>query len=93
MDFQFCYRASEGTFLLPRHIKERCEPLGFPDRCDTHRPDISVNFVMGLDGRASFRELKRPRWWPKQPKQGLGSSCPLAGNPGTGARTRCFVVS
>jgi len=58
MDLQFCYNASEDTFPLPRHIKERYGPFGFPERRDTHRPYISSNFVMGLDGRASFRELK-----------------------------------
>jgi len=58
MDLQLCYSASEDTFPLPRHIKERYGPFGFPERRDTHRPYISSNFVMGLDGRASFRELK-----------------------------------
>ena len=58
MDLQLCYSASEDTFPLPRHIKERYGPFGFPKRRDTHRPYISSNFVMGLDGRASFRELK-----------------------------------
>jgi 5-amino-6-(5-phosphoribosylamino)uracil reductase len=43
---------------LPRHIKERYGPFGFPERRDFHRPYISSNLVMGLDGRASFRELK-----------------------------------
>lgn len=58
MDLQLCYSASEDTFPLPRHIKESYGPFGFPERSDTHRPYISSNFVMGLDGRASFRELK-----------------------------------
>jgi hypothetical protein len=58
MDLQLCYSASEDTFPLPRHIKERYGPFGFPERRDTHRPYISSNFVIGLDGRASFRELK-----------------------------------
>ena len=58
MDLQLCYSASEDTFPLPRHIKESYGPFGFPERRDTHRPYISSNFVMGLDGRASFRELK-----------------------------------
>jgi riboflavin biosynthesis pyrimidine reductase len=58
MDLQLCYNASEDTFPLPRHIKERYGPFGFPECRDPHRPYISSNLVMGLDGRASFRELK-----------------------------------
>ncbi len=58
MNLQLCYNASEDTFPLPRHIKDRYGPFGLPERRDTHRPYISSNFVMGLDGRASFRELK-----------------------------------
>jgi riboflavin biosynthesis pyrimidine reductase len=58
MDLQLCYSASEDTFPLPRHIKDHFGPFGFPERRDAHRPYISSNFVMGLDGRASFRELK-----------------------------------
>ena len=58
MDLQLCYNASEDTFPLPPHIKQLYGPFGFPTRCDTHRPYISSNFVMGLDGRASFTELK-----------------------------------
>lgn len=58
MDLQLCYSASEDMFPLPRHIKERYGPFGLPERRDTHRPYISSNFVTGLDGRASFRELK-----------------------------------
>ena len=58
MDLQSCYNASEDTFPLPLNIKQLYGPFGFPKRCDTHRPYISSNFVMGLDGRASFRELK-----------------------------------
>ena len=58
MDLQRCYTASEDTFPLPRHIKERYGPFGFPAPADARRPYISSNFVMGLDGRASFRELE-----------------------------------
>src|SRR5487761_580379 len=58
MHFQLCFSVSEDTFPLPRHIKERYGPFGFPERRDTRRPYISSNFVMGLDGCASFRELK-----------------------------------
>lgn len=57
MDLQRSYNASEDTFPLPRHIKERYGPFGFPTHADARRPYISSNFVMGLDGRASFREL------------------------------------
>ena len=57
MDLQLCYTASEDTFPLPRHFKERYGPFGFPAPADARRPYISSNFVMGLDGRASFREL------------------------------------
>jgi riboflavin biosynthesis pyrimidine reductase len=58
MELQHCYNASEDTFPLPRHIKKRYGPFGFPERRDIDRPYISSNSVMGLDGRASFRELK-----------------------------------
>jgi hypothetical protein len=58
MNLQHCYNASEDTFPLPPHIKERYGPFGFPEPRDSHRPYISSNFVMGLDGRVSFRELK-----------------------------------
>jgi len=58
MGLQHCYNASEDTFPLPPHIKECYGPFGFPPPRDPRRPYISSNFVMGLDGRASFRELK-----------------------------------
>lgn len=58
MDLQLCYTASEDTFPLPDHFRERYGPFGFPAPADALRPYISSNFVMGLDGRASFRELK-----------------------------------
>ena len=58
MDLQRCYNSSEDTFPLPPHIKELYGPFGFPEPRDPHRPYLSSNFVMGLDGRASFRELK-----------------------------------
>ncbi len=57
MDLQRCYSASEDTFPLPRHFKEHYGPFGFPAPADARRPYISSNFVMGLDGRVSFREL------------------------------------
>jgi riboflavin biosynthesis pyrimidine reductase len=58
MDLQLCYTVSEDTFPLPRHFKERYGSFGFPAPADARRPYISSNFVMGLDGRASFRELE-----------------------------------
>jgi hypothetical protein len=58
MDLHLCYNASEDTFPLPLQIKQLYGPFGFPTRSDTQRPYISSNFVMGLDGRASFTELK-----------------------------------
>ena len=58
MNLHSCYNESEDTFPLPRHIKECYGPFGFPAPADPRRPYITSNFVMGLDGRASFRELK-----------------------------------
>lgn len=58
MNLKTCYNASEDKFSLPRHIKERYGPFGFPNPADRRRPYITSNLVMGLDGRASFRELK-----------------------------------
>ena len=58
MELYRCSNASEDTFPLPRAIKERYGPFGFPEPADPRRPHITSNFVMGLDGRASFRELK-----------------------------------
>lgn len=58
MDLRLCHTSSEDTFPLPRHIKERYGPFGFPASTDARRPYISSNFVMGLDGKTSFRELK-----------------------------------
>jgi riboflavin biosynthesis pyrimidine reductase len=57
MPFQRCYNESEDQFPLPPHIKDQYGPFGFPQARDASRPYISSNFVMGLDGRASFREL------------------------------------
>ena len=58
MDLQLCYTASEDMFPLPQHFRARYGPFGFPVPADARRPYISSNFVMGLDGRASFRELE-----------------------------------
>lgn len=57
MNFQLCYNASENTFPLPRHIRSFYGPFGFP-RTPANRPYITSNFVMSLDGKASFRELR-----------------------------------
>lgn len=58
MDLRLAYTESEDTFPLPPGIRERYGPFGFPESADPRRPYISSNFVMGLDGRISFRELK-----------------------------------
>ncbi len=58
VDFRMCYNASEDTFPLPDDIRERYGPFGFPAPPVSGRPYIASNFVMSLDGRASFRELK-----------------------------------
>ncbi|MGA3210448.1 MAG: dihydrofolate reductase family protein [Terriglobales bacterium] len=58
MSLQRCYNASEDTFALPPRIKEGYGPFGFPVQSTPGRPHISSNLVMGLDGRASFRELQ-----------------------------------
>jgi len=58
MNLHRCYNTSEDTFPLPRQIKECYGPFGFPAPADTRRPYITSNFVAGLDGRTSFRELK-----------------------------------
>jgi len=57
MPLQRCYNDSEDQFPLPAHIREQYGPFGFPTPRDAGRPYVSSNFVMGLDGRASFREL------------------------------------
>ena len=58
MNLQVCYNGSEDTFPLPENINEVYGPFGFPTPRDANRPYISSNFVMGLDGKVSFRELK-----------------------------------
>jgi riboflavin biosynthesis pyrimidine reductase len=58
VNLRICYNASEDVFPLPPRIKEIYGPFGFPDPADARRPYITSNLVMGLDGRASFRELK-----------------------------------
>ena len=63
MGLQLCCSASKDKFPVARNIRELYDPFGFPERRDIHRPYMSSSFVMQLDGsRASFTELKRPRW-------------------------------
>jgi riboflavin biosynthesis pyrimidine reductase len=57
MNLQHCYNASEDTFPLPTDIKQLYGPFGFPEPADPRRPHITSNLVMGLDGKASFKEL------------------------------------
>ncbi|HET6198783.1 MAG TPA: dihydrofolate reductase family protein [Candidatus Acidoferrales bacterium] len=57
MNLRPCYNASEDTFPLPPDIRACYGPFGFPAPAETHRPYITSNFVIGLDGRASFREI------------------------------------
>ncbi len=58
MNLRACYNASEDAFPLPPDIKQLHGPFGFPEPADAARPYITSNLVMGLDGRASFKELK-----------------------------------
>jgi riboflavin biosynthesis pyrimidine reductase len=58
MNLQIAYNSSEDTFPLPPQIRKSYGPFGFPAPVDERRPYITSNFVMGLDGRASFREVK-----------------------------------
>ena len=58
MGLQCCYSVSEDTFPLPQHIKGCYGPFGFPASLNASRPYITSNFVTGIDGKASFRELK-----------------------------------
>jgi riboflavin biosynthesis pyrimidine reductase len=57
MEFLCCFNASEDTFPLPAKLKQIYGPFGFPDARDPHRPHITSNFVMSLDGRSAFREI------------------------------------
>lgn len=58
MELRIAYNASEDQFPLPEKIRSLYGPFGFPEPADTARPYVSSNFVMSLDGKASFRELK-----------------------------------
>lgn len=57
MPLQRCFNHSEDSFPLPARMKEQYGPFGFPQPHDDSRPYVTSNFVMGLDGRVSFREL------------------------------------
>lgn len=57
MPLQRCFNNSEDSFPLTAHMKEQYGPFGFPKPGDESRPYVTSNFVMGLDGRVSFREL------------------------------------
>jgi riboflavin biosynthesis pyrimidine reductase len=57
LDLRLCYNRSEDTFPLPPKIKAFYGAFGFPELPEA-RPYISSNFVMAIDGKASFRELK-----------------------------------
>ena len=57
MNLRIGYTASEDTFPLPAEIREFYGPFGFPPNPRADRPYVTSNFVMGLDGRVSFREL------------------------------------
>jgi riboflavin biosynthesis pyrimidine reductase len=58
MQLQCCFNAGEDTFPLPPNLKQLYGPFGFPQARDPRRPHITSNFVMSLDGRAAFREIK-----------------------------------
>lgn len=58
MPLQICYNTSEDTFPLPVHIRKIYGPFGLPTSKEETRPYITSNFVMGVDGRVSFRELE-----------------------------------
>jgi len=57
MPLQRCFNHSDDTFPLPARIKKEYGPFGFPKPHNDSRPYVTSNFVMGLDGRVSFREL------------------------------------
>jgi len=57
MTLQLCFTASEDVFPLSPAIRDRYGPFGFPRHELMDRPYVSSNFVTGLDGRVSFREL------------------------------------
>lgn len=57
VNIRMCWTASEDLFPLPTQIKKMYGPFGFPTPPDD-RLYTTSNFVMSLDGRASFRELQ-----------------------------------
>lgn len=52
------FNSSEDTFPLTPELKSIYGPFGFPEPPDD-RPYTTSNFVMGLDGRVSFRDAAR----------------------------------
>lgn len=58
MQLYCCFNESEDTFPLPPNLKRLYGPFGFPEPHDPSRPYTTSNFVMSLDGRAAFRELR-----------------------------------
>lgn len=52
-----CYNLSEDSAPLPASIRAAYGPFALPEAADPRQPYISSNFVMGLDGRVSFREI------------------------------------
>jgi riboflavin biosynthesis pyrimidine reductase len=57
VELRCSYNGSEDKFPLPERIKAFYGPFGFPE-FSASRPYITSNFVMGLDGKASFREIQ-----------------------------------
>jgi riboflavin biosynthesis pyrimidine reductase len=57
VELRCSYNGSEDKFPLPERIKAFYGPFGFPE-FPASRPYITSNFVMGLDGKASFREIQ-----------------------------------
>ena len=57
MNLKPAYTSSEDLFPLPSRIKERYGPFGFPLNMNDDRPFVTSNFVVGLDGKATFSEL------------------------------------
>src|SRR5438094_4358012 len=58
MQLYCCFNHSEDIFPLPSDLKQMYGPFGLPEARDSRRPYTTSNFVMSLDGRAAFRELK-----------------------------------
>jgi riboflavin biosynthesis pyrimidine reductase len=56
VNLQSCFNTSEDQFTLPASIRSFYGPFGFPEP-PPDRPYLTSNFVIGLDGIASFREI------------------------------------